>query len=160
MYNEVQGLSSKLNEQKSKLNGDASILESVASRHKHKLRELLDWLKEEKGLNPSQLAARSGKFGKTALTYLVKSEEPNPTVDVIHGIAKVAGIPEQAVIDACLGRPFHKQKLEMQSIKEIFRKYEMIRPENRPESLDVTITILTNLIEETLEAQEQKNAKR
>lgn len=137
------------------------MLQDVVPRRRHKLRELLDWIKEERGISASQLAERSGAFVRAAITYQLNKERPNPELDMIHGIAKVAGIPEQLVVDACLGRPLKsKRELESEALRELLRKYEMIRAENRPESLDVTLTILTNLVEETLEAQEQRNARR
>lgn len=136
------------------------MLEDVPPK-KHPFRELLNWLKEEKNLSANQLAERSGAFGRSALTMQLNKEQPNPGLDIIHGIAKVAGLPEQVIVDACLGRPFlTAQELQEQMLKEVLRKYQMIRPENRSHTLDYTLGILNTLIDEILEAQENPTHNR
>lgn len=149
-----------MNGEKIKVNTVAGMLEDVP-RKKNPFRELLNWLKEEKGLSANQLAEKSGAFTRSALTMQLNKEHPNPGLDIIHGIARVAKIPEQVVMDACLGRSFPtSRELQDATLKEAFRKYELIRPEQRGDTLEFTIGILVNLIEETLEAQEKEKAKR
>lgn len=148
-----------MNKEKSKLNSDEDRLEAVAPSNS-KLRELLDWLKQEKGLSVNQIAQKSGLFVRATITELLKKPQPNPGLDVIHGIAKVGEIPEQMVIDACLGRPFwKKERIEAESLKQTLREYEALKPENRSDSLQYTLSILKKQVAELLEAQEKPGNK-
>ena len=135
------------------------MLDGVAPS-KSKLRELLVWLKQEKGLSVNQIAQKSGLFVRATITELLKKDQPNPGLDVIHGIAKVGEIPEQMVVDACLGRPFWKRdKIHAENLRHILREYEAIRPENRSESLEYTLSILKKQISEVLDSQEKHGNK-
>lgn len=149
-----------MNKEKSEVNTVTDMLEYVAQK-KHPFRVLIEWICAEKQISQRQLAAKSGAFVPAALSEQLKKDHPNPGFEMTHGIARVGGISEQMVIDACLGRPFKKGKqLEEEILKEILRKYQMIEPENRnPNTLVVTLTVLAGLVDEMLEAQ-AKNTKR
>lgn len=161
LYYVAESVSTKMNTERILVNMATGMLEDMP-RKKQPFREFLNWLKEEKGLSGNQLAERSGgAFVRAALTMQANKENPNPGLDIIHAIARIAKIPEQVVVDACLGRPFlTAQELQDASLKEALRKYQMIKPGNRGETLELTIGILVNLIEETLEAQEKEKSKR
>lgn len=137
------------------------MLESVSPR-KAKLRELLIWLKNEKGLSLRQLAERSGgAFGHNTLSALLKQERPNPELDTIHGLSKAGGITEQMVMDACLGRPFRPgDEFSEEAVKELFRQYEALKPENRTDVLEFTLNTLKTLLAEAVEMQERQNRPR
>lgn len=153
-------MSSKMNKEKIQVNTVADMLEYVAQK-KHPFRVLIEWICAEKQISARQLAHKSGAFVPAALSEQLKKANPNPGFEMIHGIARVGGIPEQMVIDACLGRPFSKGKeLEEELLREVFRKYQMIKPENRnPHTFELTLRVLAGLVDEVLEAQ-TKGTKR
>lgn len=144
-----------MNKNESTVNTEAVILTLVA-RRKTKFRELLEWIRDEKKIPWNQLASRSGLFGRTAITQQIKKPDPNPGFEMINGIAKVAKIPEQMIIDACLGREFlSSREIENKSLKEILRKYQLIEPENRTESLNRAISLLADMVDEALDKQSE-----
>lgn len=145
------------------LTATRDILPAMPSK-KTKFAELLDWIKTERGLGLRRLAERSGgAFGHNTLSWLARQPHPNPELDTIHGLAKAARIPEQMIVDACLGRPFVRgEELTDADVRLILREYESLRKQNRTDVIEFTFNTLRQLVNEALEEQDrerQKNAK-
>lgn len=160
LYYGAAVVSSKMNKEKSTVDTIGVILRGVASKKQRTFADLLEWIQRERGLSVNHIAEQSGKFSRSAITEQKKKKEPNPGLTIIHELARFADIPEQMVVDACLGRPFLKGRdLDEARVKELFRKYQMIEDENRTESLETTLTILTSIVDEILESQSADNTR-
>lgn len=147
-----------MNKKKSTLNRRHAILTSVSpKKDQHPFNELLDWLGDQ-GWAVNRIADITKKFNRSAISEQKKKVErggiANLGFDIIHAIAKTAGISEQMIFDACLGRPFLKgRELQEARLHEILRKYQMIDPDKRTVHLEDAITMLGRLVDSTLDHQ-------
>lgn len=147
-----------MNKRKTTVNRRSGILKGMPpKKKKHPFIELLEWLSDQ-GCAVGNIADTTKKFRRSAISQQKLKVErggyANLGFDIIHAIAKTAGISEQMIFDACLGRKFLRgREMQDERLKEIFRKYQMIDPPHRTKHIEDTITILAGIVESALDNQ-------
>lgn len=129
----------------SEMYSEADMLVSVSTKQ-NAFGDLLDWLREERGLSYRKIAIRSGgAISHSTLGNLKGAKHPNPELDTIKALAKATGLPARSILDAFIGKNPTDLDIQTDTLREMIITYEKL-PESKRKELKLMVNSLAKAI--------------